>query len=290
MIDLNVNSFCVKFNIFHISMANMWTMLAVVSNIQCYDLKEHLVQIIVIYWQKTRASVQCIPRNMHTVFALLCFVVVIHWLIFLYPSGLLHWHCGNLTIAPVPAKQPWWIWINTSCEFIMNDCITTTKQSTTKPFVYFLGYTVPTDKHGKSKGPLHGTHIRWRLDVKTVSALLVLERGNPPVAGNLSSQRFNNAMLLFFSLVLAWTSYWTISRVVGDLRRSDTYVTLLLCEHHQHIRFSVRDITESRIRFELFRSVISWMNIRLRVGHYLSIQVVIYPLFSTAKEWWTSRN
>ena len=86
--------------------------------------------------------VQYIPRNMHTVTALLCFVVVIHWLIFPYPSSLLHWHCGNLTIAPVPAKQPWWIWINTSCEFIMNDCITTTKQSTTKPCAYFLGYTV----------------------------------------------------------------------------------------------------------------------------------------------------
>ena len=40
--------------------------------------------------------IQYIPRNMHTVFALLCFVVVIHWLIFPYPSGLLHWHCGNL--------------------------------------------------------------------------------------------------------------------------------------------------------------------------------------------------
>ena len=86
--------------------------------------------------------IQYIPRNMHTVFALLCFVVVIHWLIFPYPSGLLHWHCGNLTIATVPAKQPWRIWINTSCEFIMNDCITTTKQSTTKPRAYFLGYTV----------------------------------------------------------------------------------------------------------------------------------------------------
>ena len=86
--------------------------------------------------------IQYIPRNMHTVLALLCFVVVIHWLIFPYPSGLLHWHCDNLTIAPVPAKQPWWIWINTSCEFIINDCITTTKQSTTKPCAYFLGYTV----------------------------------------------------------------------------------------------------------------------------------------------------
>ena len=87
-------------------------------------------------------ELQYIPRNMHTVFALLCFVVVIHWLIFPYPPGLLHWHCGNLTIAPMPAKQPWWIWINTSCEFIMNDCITTTKQSTTKPCAYFVGYTV----------------------------------------------------------------------------------------------------------------------------------------------------
>ena len=91
-------------------------------------------------------TIQYIPRNMQTVFVLLCFVVVIHWLIFPYPSGLLHWHCGNLTIAPVPAKQPWWIWINTSCEFIMNDCITTTKQSTTKPCAYFLGYTVSTQR------------------------------------------------------------------------------------------------------------------------------------------------
>ena len=100
----------------------------------------------VVHWSWTHwgwvVHIQYIPRNMHTVFALLCFVVVIHWLIFPYPSGLLHWHCGNLTIAPVPAKQPWWIWINTSCEFIINDCITTTKQSTTKPCAYFLGYTV----------------------------------------------------------------------------------------------------------------------------------------------------
>ena len=87
--------------------------------------------------------IQYIARNMHTVFVLLCFVVVIHWLIVPYPSGLLHWHCGNLTIAPMPAKQLWWICINILYEFIMNDCITTTKQSTTKPCIYFLGYTVP---------------------------------------------------------------------------------------------------------------------------------------------------
>ena len=55
--------------------------------------------------------------------------------------------CGyTLTDFPISirltAKQPWWIWINTLCEFIMNGCITTTKQSTTKQCAYFLGYTV----------------------------------------------------------------------------------------------------------------------------------------------------
>ena len=105
-----------------------------------YQIEIYLPDIWCMLWC---LLLQYIPWNMHMVFALLCFVVDIHWLIFPYPSGLLHWHCGNLKIAPVPAKQPWWIWINTSCEFIMNDCITTTKQSTTKPCAYFLGYTVP---------------------------------------------------------------------------------------------------------------------------------------------------
>ena len=119
-----------------------------------------------LMWDNTM-YLQYIPRNMHTVFALLCFVVVIHWLIFSYPSGLLHWHCGNLTIAPVPAKQPWWIWINTSCEFIMNDCITTTKQSTTKPCAYFLGYTVVFKL------------VRHDDVIKTLSTLLAICERNP---------------------------------------------------------------------------------------------------------------
>ena len=59
--------------------------------------------------------------------------------------------CGyTLTVFPISIRLALlalgqsldWIWINTSCEFIMNDCITTTKQSTTKPCAYFLGYIV----------------------------------------------------------------------------------------------------------------------------------------------------
>ena len=78
-------------------------------------------------------------------------------LLWLYIDWFSHIHqayftgTGNLPIAPVPAKQPWWIWINTSCEFIMNDCITTTKQSTTKPCAYFLWYTVYPPHHWWSK-------------------------------------------------------------------------------------------------------------------------------------------
>ena len=133
-----------------------WRFLTTLSMALCITV----VSSLLTHWRycsPTLSHLQHIPRNMHTVFALLYFVVVIHWLIFPYPSGLLHWHCGNLTIAPVPVKQPWWIWINTSCEFIMNDCITTTKQSTTKPCTYFLGYTVSVHKRGPDR--LH--YSKW---------------------------------------------------------------------------------------------------------------------------------
>ena len=89
---------------------NTWCQATYTISFQSYNNEWHCVR-----FSEIKVSfilyLQYIPRNMHTVFALLCFVVVIHWLIFPYPTGLLHWHCGNLTIVPVPAKQPWWIWI-----------------------------------------------------------------------------------------------------------------------------------------------------------------------------------
>ena len=130
------------------------------SMVTCFFYK---IKISLDAWELRLGRLQYIPRNMHTVFALRCFVVVIHWLIFPYPSGLLHWHCGNLTIAPVPARQPWWIWMNTSCEFIMNDCITTTKQSTTKPCAYFLGYTVSGDVSITFLGCMHSQ--TWMMQI-----------------------------------------------------------------------------------------------------------------------------
>ena len=115
-----------------------------------------------------------------------CFAVVIHWLIFPYPSGLLHWHCGNLTIAPVPAKQPWWIWINTSCEFIMNDCITTTKQSTTKPCAYFLGYTVgnPATSNHHAATAAHINHYTTWINDWIQSYIKLVSREDDGWLGN----------------------------------------------------------------------------------------------------------
>ena len=60
-----------------------------------------------------------------------------------YPSGFLHWHWGNHTIAPVPVKEPSRIWVNVSCELTWTDNITTTK-----PCLYSMGCTlsfVPLD-------------------------------------------------------------------------------------------------------------------------------------------------
>ena len=145
---------------------------------------------------------------MHAVFALLCFVVVIHWLIFPYPSGLLHWHCGNLTIAPVPAKQPWWIWINTSCEFIMNDCITTTKQSTTKPCI-FLGIYCIVSFLSLKPGPYPTliNLILYHFD----SLLLMLFSHLPPDKLAITSQAIFSDAFLWMKYFVFWLKFhWSL--------------------------------------------------------------------------------
>ena len=96
------------------------------------------------------------------------FLYQLKWRFTVYPKKYTHGFCFavlccgyTLTDFPISIRltslAPWqsndcpsaskatlmkWIWINTSCEFIMNDCITTTKRSTKKPCAYFLVYTV----------------------------------------------------------------------------------------------------------------------------------------------------
>ena len=95
-------------------------------------------------WHEKILPMYSISQEICTLFLLCCA------LLWLYTDWFTHTHqayfagtVAILTIAPVPAKQPWWIWVNSSWEVIMNDYLTATKQSTTKPpCAYFLGYTV----------------------------------------------------------------------------------------------------------------------------------------------------
>ena len=175
-------------------------------------------------------DIQYIPRNMHTGFALLCFVVVIHWLIFPYPSGLLNWHCGNLTIAPVPAKQPWWIWINTSCEFIMNDYITTTKQSTTKPCAYFFGYTVrhiTCENYYQNRNSLKDQYKKtqvYTLDLRTQYNCEIIS-----MAYEKRDSTTFIAIALDFSLFCNKSSIYTIIAIKQTF--STCYVAQICCIH-----------------------------------------------------------
>ena len=77
----------------------------------------------------------------YTIRSLSCFVMVKYRLIYTYHSGLLHSHWGNPTIAPVPVKQPWRIWVNYMNALRAEDT-TITWESTTKPCAYFMGYNV----------------------------------------------------------------------------------------------------------------------------------------------------
>ena len=63
--------------------------------------RHYLAAILSLY-------VQYIPRNLHTNFALLCFVVVLHWLIFPYPSN----DCHSASKATLMNMDKYFMWIH----------------------------------------------------------------------------------------------------------------------------------------------------------------------------------
>ena len=63
----------------------------------------------------------------------------------------------------------------------MNDCITTTKQSTTKPCAYFLGYTVSTHIRMCSYGKINflwGIHQLRTIQNDWLGILISIQDGN----------------------------------------------------------------------------------------------------------------
>ena len=65
--------------------------------------------------------------------------------------------CPSASKATLMNMDKYFMWIH-----YMNDCITTTKQSTTKPCAYFLGYTVGSvPNHNKPPHSATRDHVLW---------------------------------------------------------------------------------------------------------------------------------
>ena len=80
---------------------------------------------------------QYIPRNIETVHTF-CGLVLLDF--YPYPSGLLHWHWGNHTIAPVSVKQPRRIWVNGSHGSPNYYWYNLNQQNISKLCAYSMGY------------------------------------------------------------------------------------------------------------------------------------------------------
>ena len=104
-------------------------------------------------------DVQYAPRMKLMVCALVDFVAWWYWsilpisfkVVFTGTGAIIYW--GNHMIAPVPVKQAWRIWVNASGESTTMDNTTTTKQSTTKPCAYSMGYTLWISKKNDHELP-----------------------------------------------------------------------------------------------------------------------------------------
>ena len=108
----------------------------------------------------------------------------------------------------------------------------------------------------------------WRHQMETLSVLLVLCEGNPPVTGG-SPHRGQWRGALMFSLICAWTNDWANNRDAGDLRRNcahyDVTVMFLFMNRpsSQHVKplsvVSMRPSVRSREQGWCLRVHVLWM-------------------------------
>ena len=92
-----------------------------------------VVSLIPYSWNRLYRKSQQLMRSFRI---WLCLDVVWQWF-YPYTSGLLHWRWDNLSIATMPVKQAWRIWVNGSLESAMNPWYDHNKTKPNKP-VYTL--------------------------------------------------------------------------------------------------------------------------------------------------------
>ena len=102
---------------------------------------------VLLAWVEVTWHVHYIVKNMHMVCALYFIVFFFVHGFYLYPSCWLHWQQVSHMITPVLVQPPWKIWVYTSQKLTKANNITTTKQSTTEPCAYFMGYILLVDYH-----------------------------------------------------------------------------------------------------------------------------------------------
>ena len=91
----------------------LWTSCWIIRKVTD-DSRGNAVHVTSLWWVK----LQYIPRNVHTVFALLCFVVVIHWLIFpisIRLTSLALWQsndCPSASKATLMNMDKYFMWIH----------------------------------------------------------------------------------------------------------------------------------------------------------------------------------
>ena len=76
----------------------------------------------------------------------------------------------------------------------------------------------------------------WRHHMATLSLLLTLCEGNPPVTGGFPSERASSTKLWFFYMY-AWTNGWTNSGINCDFKCYDGHV-ISCCDNWWNIRYA----------------------------------------------------
>ena len=98
-----------------------------------------LVKISLGLFLRVTLAIQYIPRNMHTFFVVLCFVVVMQSFIMSSREVFIHIHQGCFAGTGAIVRLPQCQWSKPDGYGEISQCITTTKHSKAKTVCIFLG-------------------------------------------------------------------------------------------------------------------------------------------------------
>ena len=124
----------------------------------------------------------------------------------------------------------------------------------------------------------------WHQQMETISSLLALCEGNPPVNGGSPHKGQWRIWVLMFSLICALTNSWANTLNVGDLRSRDHYdVTVMLCHYDSCISNHCADSTEVMVLYELYHTI----KIALQLLNRLCLREVgRLPISHSPCYWW----